>query len=162
MFYTLNPLLTGILIALSAGIFEESFRFLFKFFLLKSDKTNIIEPICFGLGHGLAEAFILLVPILSIITTNDLVFAIIERLLAMGLHIGLTVIVWNGFQLNKKVNYLLLAIFVHGLTNSLIPLLSGFENFVLIFESLLLGINLLLIFYVYQSRKLYYLREKKI
>ena len=33
--YTLNPLLIGILIAFSAGVFEEGFRFLFKLFLLK-------------------------------------------------------------------------------------------------------------------------------
>jgi len=32
-FYTVNPLLVGILIAFSAGIFEESFRFIFRKFL---------------------------------------------------------------------------------------------------------------------------------
>ena len=36
--YTLNPLLIGILIAFSAGVFEEGFRFLFKLLLLKPAK----------------------------------------------------------------------------------------------------------------------------
>lgn len=161
LFYMFNPLLTGILIAFSAGIFEELFRFIFKYFLLKPTKTNILEPVLFGLGHGLVEALIILTPVLSTISFDNLVIAIVERLLAIGLHIGLTVIVWNGFQVNKKAKYLLIAIFIHGLTNSFIPLLSGFENFILIFESLLLGVNLFLIGYMYQSRKLYRLGEEK-
>ena len=61
--YTLNPLLIGVLIALSAGVFEEGFRFVFKRFLLKPDKCSFSQPIIFGLGHGVAEALIILLPV---------------------------------------------------------------------------------------------------
>ena len=40
LFYTLNPLFLGILIAFSAGIFEEGFRFIFKSFLL--DRKSVV------------------------------------------------------------------------------------------------------------------------
>lgn len=155
LFYRLNPLLTGILIAFSAGVFEESFRFIFKIFFLKPPKTNILEPIIFGLGHGLTEAFILLFPSFSIIAIGDLKIAIIERFLTIIFHIGLTVIVWNGFQLNKRIKYLLLAILVHGLLNSLIPIFSPVKNFIILFESLFLLINIFIVFYIYKSRKNY-------
>ncbi len=155
LFYTVNPLLTGILIAFSAGIFEEGFRYIFKRNLLKPVKTDILEPILFGLGHGLIEALIVLLPALGIYALSDLRLAILERILAIILHIGLSVIVWNGFQLNKRIKYLILAILIHGLTNSLIPILSGFDNFIVLIEGSLVLIDIILIAYIYRSRKLY-------
>lgn len=160
LFYTLNPLLTGILIAFSAGIFEEGFRYIFKKNLLRPTKTNILEPILFGLGHGLTEALILLLPAFFIYSLGDLKLPILERILAIILHIGLSVIVWNGFQLDRRMSYLLLAIAVHGLTNSLIPILSGYDNFIVLIEGSFLIIDIVLIAYIYRSRKLYILEEE--
>jgi uncharacterized membrane protein YhfC len=57
--YSLYPVLIGILIALSAGVFEESARFLFKQFLIKPAASDFSQPIIFGLGHGIAEALII-------------------------------------------------------------------------------------------------------
>ena len=54
------PLFTGILIAMSAGIFEESGRFAFKALVIKPTKSQFWEPVVFGLGHGLCEAVWLL------------------------------------------------------------------------------------------------------
>ncbi|HOQ01095.1 MAG TPA: YhfC family glutamic-type intramembrane protease [Acetivibrio clariflavus] len=153
--YQLNPLTIGILIALSAGIFEESFRFLFKQFLIKPVKCAFRQPIIFGLGHGIAEALIILLPALSYVPISQLGLAVFERILAIILHVGLTTIVWNGFQKNRRILYLFIAIVLHGFVNSLIPLLSSFPNSILLIEGALAVIDVFMIIYSYNSRKLY-------
>lgn len=160
LFYRLNPLLVGILIAFSAGIFEEGFRFLFKGLLLKSVKLGILEPIIFGLGHGLAEALIILLPYLSIVPLKSLYMGIIERILAIILHIGLTVIIWNGFQLDKRYKFLGIAILIHGFINSLIPVFNLNQSRIILIEVFLVLIDILLITYILKSKK-YYFREEK-
>ena len=157
--YTLNPLLIGVLIALSAGVFEEGFRFVFKRSLLKPDKRSFSQPIIFGLWHGVAEALIILLPVLSLVPVSQLGLAIFERIMAVILHINLTVLVWNGFQTKKRTLYLLTAILVHGFINSLIPILSLLPNSILMIEGALVFVNILLIGYSNYSRK-YYLREE--
>ena len=161
LFYRLNPMLVGILIAFSAGIFEEGFRFIFRSFISKPVKLGILEPIIFGLGHGLAEAFIILGPVIFRVPLSSLYVGIIERFLAIILHIGLTVIIWNGFQLNKKYKYLGIAILVHGLVNSLIPILSFSQYWIILIESSLALIDICIIIYIYKSKK-YYLQEEVI
>ena len=141
--YTLNPMLFGILIALSAGVFEESFRFLFKQFLLKPHKCAFSQPIIFGLGHGVAEAIMVLLPALSIVPVSQLGLAFFERVMAIILHINLTILVWNGFQRNRRFIYLLIAIGIHGFVNSLIPILSQFQNSILFIEGALVVINII-------------------
>jgi len=153
--YNLNPLLIGVLIALSAGVFEESFRFLFKQFLIRPSKCSFSQPIIFGLGHGIAEALILLLPALSMVPISQLGLAAFERILAIILHVNLSIIVWNGFQKNRRLLYLLIAIIIHGLVDSLIPLLSPYPNSVLLIEGSLVLIDVLMIFYSFNSKKLY-------
>lgn len=160
LFYNLNPLLTGILIAFSAGIFEEGFRFIYKTLFLRRLKLGILEPILFGLGHGLAEALIVLLPALGLVAFQNLYLAIFERVLAIVLHIGLSLIIWNGFQLDKKYKYLGLAILVHGGVNSLIPIFGGSENSILLIEGALLIIAILILIYIYRSKKYYKLKEE--
>ncbi|WP_313466793.1 YhfC family glutamic-type intramembrane protease [Carnobacterium sp.] len=160
LYYGLNPLLVGILIAFSAGIFEESFRFIFKKFLLRPSKTIMAQPILFGLGHGLAEMVLILGPYITEVPFSSLTIAIIERILSVILHIGLTIIVWNGFQLNNKLKYLGIAILVHGMIDSLIPILNLTKNGLILMESSLVIIALFMVVYSYRSRK-YYLKEEK-
>lgn len=100
--YALNPLLIGILIAFSAGVFEEGFRFLFKLFLVKPGNCAFSQPVIFGLGHGIAEALTILLPALSLAPVSQLGLASLERFLAIILHVNLTVVVWNGFQKKTK------------------------------------------------------------
>ena len=88
--YTLNPLLIGVLIAFSAGVFEEGFRFLFKQVIIKPRESAISQPIIFGLGHGIAEALIILGPAFVIAPISQLGVAILERFLAIILHVALT------------------------------------------------------------------------
>ncbi len=153
--YSLNPLMISILIAFSAGVFEEGFRFLFKQFLIKPGKCNFSQPVIFGLGHGIAEALILLVPTLSLVPISQLGLATLERVLAIILHVNLTIIVWNGFRRNRRILYLLIAIVIHGFVNSLIPLLLTFSSSILLIEGPLALIDLLMTFYSYKSKKLY-------
>jgi len=117
-------------------------------------------PFLFGLGHGLSEASFILLPFIFNTPISMLSVAILERFLAIILHVGLTVIVWNGFQLNKRFKYLLVAILVHGLVNSLIPILSSIKNWVILIESALAFIDIFVIIYIYKSRKYYYLKEE--
>ena len=116
-----NALLVGCLIAISAGIFEEVFRFLFRRFLVR-EGVKISEPIIFGLGHSLMEIIYIFAPVilssgLSVISP----LGIIERIIATLIHIELSIIVWNGFLVNKKYLYLLLAILLHSICDILIP-----------------------------------------
>jgi uncharacterized membrane protein YhfC len=159
--YTLNPLLIGIIIAFTAGIFEEVFRFVFKLFLLKPAECQFSQPIIFGLGHGIAEALIILVPAFMIVSISQLWLAILERGLAIILHVTLTVVVWNGFQKKQRVLFLLIAIAIHGTVDSLIPILMPFANSVIIIEGALAAIDVLMIVYVIRSRKYYLQRRNK-
>ena len=116
-----NALLVGCLIAISAGIFEEVFRFLFRRFLVR-EGVKIPEPIIFGLGHSLMEIIYIFTPVilssgLSVISP----LGIIERVIATLIHIELSIIIWNGFLANKKYLYLLLAVLLHSICDILIP-----------------------------------------
>ena len=117
-----NALLVGCLIAVSAGVFEEVFRFLFRRFLVR-EGVKISEPIIFGLGHSLMEIIYIFVPVIlssgwSVISP----LGIIERIIATLIHIELSIIIWNGFLVNKKYLYLLLAVLLHSICDMLIPI----------------------------------------
>jgi uncharacterized membrane protein YhfC len=156
--YLMNPLLMGVLIAFSAGIFEETFRFLFKLILMKPDRCAISQPILFGLGHGISEVCVILLPIVNTLSIGQLSLALLERLLAVIFHVTVTIVVWNGFQRNKKVLYLLLAILLHGLMDALIPIISYFTTSFTIFEGTFLVVDIFMVIYAFHSRK-YYLKE---
>jgi len=156
------PLLSGVLIALSAGLFEESGRFIFKALAIKPDKAPYWEPIVFGLGHGLSEAVWVLRPmfgIMQLIGLDQLTLPILERLLAIVMHIGFSVLVWNGFQLNKRWQYLLIAILAHGLVNTFIPLAARWGWDVVKLETLFAVAAGFLLIYVIHSRKNYQKEE---
>jgi len=158
--YITNPLLIGVLIALTAGIFEESFRFLFKLFFMRPDKCEISQPIIFGLGHGISEVCVIVLPsINALLMTGQLPLALLERALAVVFHVTATIVVWNGFQRNKKAMYLLLAVFLHGLLDALIPIFSFFNISNHILYGVILAFDILMVLYAFHSRK-YYLREE--
>lgn len=158
--YITNPLLIGVLIALTAGIFEESFRFLFKLFFMRPDKCEISQPIIFGLGHGISEVCVIVLPsINALFMIGHLPLALFERVLAVVFHVTATIVVWNGFQRNKKAMYLLLAVFLHGLLDALIPIFSFFNISNHILYGVILAFDILMVLYAFHSRK-YYLREE--
>ncbi len=153
--YTLNPLLIGIAIAFSAGVFEEGFRFIFKQFLLQPAGCEFSQPVIFGLGHGIAEALMILVPAFMVLPVSQLGLATLERVLVITLHVTLTVVVWNGFQNNQRALYLVLAITIHGLVNSLIPVLSPLPGSVMLTEEALAAVVVVMMGYSYYSKKYY-------
>lgn len=156
MFATLNPILAVVVIGLSAGVFEEGFRFLCKQFLLRPAKCTIAQPLLFGLGHGGMEASLVLVPLfLQGYTFGDLKMALVERLLAMLLHLFLTVIVWNGFQTGQRFRYLVVAIALHGVVDSVLPLLAKYGLPIGIVELIFAAMVLCIGAYAFLSRKLY-------
>jgi len=144
-------------ILFSAGLFEEGFRFLFKTFLLKPDKCPYAQPLAFGVGHALCEALYLLLPLIPAYPLYALWPAIIERLMTLFIHIGLTFIVWNGFQKGKKGLYLIIAMIVHGLVNAGIPINSLLKNPTFIWLWLAAAAIILFAYSLY-SRK-YYRKE---
>jgi len=162
MVWTMSyPLLSGVLVALSAGVFEESGRLAIKSLVLKPAKSPIWEPIVFGFGHGLCEAIWVLSPLfgmMSLVGPGQYALPIVERMLAIIMHVGFSVIVWNGFQLNKRWQYLLLAILAHGLVNAFIPLAGRWGWGVLQLEGLFAGFALIIMIYMFYSKK-YYRKE---
>ncbi len=162
LLYTLNPILIGILIAFSAGVFEEGFRFLFKRNFIRPVKTDILEPILFGLGHGVTEALMVLWPFIFTLPISSLSLAIVERFLAIILHIGLSVIVWNGFMLNRRLKYLSISILIHGLVHSTIVIFGSGINAIFLIESFLAILAVFMLLYIYKSRKYYFLEEEEI
>ena len=153
--YTLYPLLIGITIAFSAGVFEEGFRFVFKQFLMRPAECEFSQPVIFGLGHGIAEALMILVPVFMVVPVSHLGLATLERVLAIILHVTLTVVVWNGFQKNQRALYLVLAIAIHGSVNSLIPVLAPFPNSVMLIEGAFAVVVAVMMWYSYYSKKYY-------
>lgn len=117
-----SPIFVGILIAFSAGLFEEGFRFLYRRGLLKSSES-LTDAIIFGLGHSLMEIVYIFLPLISQSGFSLISpLAYVERIIATIFHIEMTIIIWNGFYQNKKYRGLLLAILFHGLLNSIIPI----------------------------------------
>jgi len=157
--YSLHPIFIGILIAASAGVFEEGARFLFKKFFIKPAASDFSQPVIFGLGHGIAEALIILIPALSMASVSELGLAFFERFFTIIGHIALTIIVWNGFQRNKKGLYLLIAILIHGFMDALIPILSPLPNSEFILEGALVAVVIIMVYYAWYSRK-YYIGRK--
>lgn len=128
--------LLGILQIISAGVFEEGFRFLFRQFLLRDDKfkekglisfdNTIKDAIIFGLGHGLCEVgFVVVLAFSSSVpTVANTLLILYERFLAVVFHVSMTVIVFRGFNINRKFSSLVLAVFLHSLFNLPILFLS--------------------------------------
>lgn len=156
------PLLSGILIALTAGLFEEVGRFAIKALALKPARSQFWEPIVFGLGHGICEAvwvFSSAWGMLALVQPSQLVLPIIERLLAITMHIGFSVTIWNGFQHYQRIKYLLIAILAHGLVDAAIPLAGRLGWGVLQLESLFALFATAMIIYVVYSKKYYQEKE---
>ena len=138
-----HALLAGCLIAISAGVFEESFRFLFRRFLVK-ESSKIYESIVFGFGHSLMEIVYIFVPV--IMTSGFSVLSplgIMERIVATLLHIELSIIIWNGFLANKKYVYLFLAILLHSICDMLIPITASLNTGIYITEGLFFAVTVI-------------------
>lgn len=144
-----SPIIIMIFLGLTAGIFEEIGRYLGFKIALKNNR-RWIDGIAFGIGHGGIEAILLSGVtnlknlfmaiskvdgnVLSVLNSNGpyILLSGIERLFAIFINIGLTMIILYGINKNKK-RYLFLAIIIHGFIDFMVLLLSS------------LGINIILI-----------------
>lgn len=154
LWYVQYPFLILILLSLSAGLFEEAARCLFRRFAFRAQPISWLQPLLFGLGHGLAEALLIL-PAFIGAAPAAVAPAILERLFAVLMHIGLTFIIWNGFQKGMPFRHLLLAILLHAAVNLLAAglLQAGFDVWSV--ETALGVIAVLFVLYAFRSRKLY-------
>lgn len=131
MFSVVQPVLFAIVIGLSAGVFEELARFILMRFLMKQRDWQ--SGFLFGAGHGGIEAVVFVgisaLPMLfsPIAFGYNIEFLIggIERLFAMLLHIGLSIIVLQAV-VQRKFFYVVLAIIIHGFVDILVGILPQF------------------------------------
>ena len=119
------------LIPIVISILSEGFRFLFKKYLIKNS-VMIYEPILFGLGFSFVLILKLFVSIsffMGLPLTMDGLWMleeifmrlpfildnleIVEGIVLIILNIELSVLIWNGFLVNRKKLYLVIAILIH-------------------------------------------------
>lgn len=158
MFSVTRPVLFYILIGLSAGVFEELARFVAMRFLMKQRDWQ--SGFLFGAGHGGIEAVLFVgisaISLLfspSIIVSSEPYFVGgIERLFAMLLHIGLSIIVLQGI-VKRRFIYIMLAILIHGMVDALVGILPLYlsGNDALIAIEVTLAITALAVF-IYSLR----------
>lgn len=149
-----NTLMLAVFLAFTAGLFEEGGRYL-AFRLVLEDRITWQRGLAFGIGHGGMEAIYLVgLPyvnqlvlyfsngssVLGTVPSNTILLAGAERLLAMIMHVGFTMIVLYGVK-RKKFIYLLYAILAHGLVNAPTVLIS---NYIFIYIYLILWTTALL------------------
>lgn len=126
------PFIFTLIVAFSAGFFEEGGRFLFRKFLLRAPGENQGYfpfsdrwecPLIFGLGHGICELVFLLQLSHAITPIFHLDF-LGERIIALVFHIGMSFLIFQGCSHNQGGRAFLLAFFLHGFFDSLIFFLS--------------------------------------
>lgn len=148
-----QPILSGMLIAFSAGVFEETGRLVVAKKYLSSQLTWK-NALWFGLGHAWIEVIIFFsLPILyqmslpESLGLEELVLASLERLSAMTLHVALTVFIFFSLA-NMKKRFYFLALISHSVIDSL-PLLFPriMTQYLVSFEVLLSVVCLLLFGY---------------
>lgn len=135
---------------LMAGAFEEVGRYIAFRTLLKSDLGDDRTALSYGAGHGGMEAFLVLISvalnifIASTVTgeqykeaidqymsigVSDSLLAVAERIMAVAVHISLSVIVFFGAK-KKKPAFLILAIALHAAFDGLLVLINNFFGIV--------------------------------
>ena len=134
----MNPWAYGVFLGLSAGIFEETARWIGIRFFMKG-KRNAEHGLAFGLGHGGIEAMVLvglnfIVGLGMVIGgqgalfpagTKEIFMAGGERLYAIAFHVGASLLVLYGICMGKTVRYLLGAIGLHTLMDAAIVILPS-------------------------------------
>ncbi len=128
----------GIFLGLSAGIFEETARWVGVRFFLKG-KRELEHGLSFGLGHGGIEAMILvglnfIAGLWMVIAGQGALFpadakevfmAGTERLYAIAFHVGASLLVMYGVRRGKAFRYLLGAVVLHTVMDAAIVILPS-------------------------------------
>lgn len=177
IFSTIHPVMNAIFLGVTAGLFEEVGRYAGFKFALKNNRSfedgiafgighGGIEAVIIGgtaavqnlaallyLKSGDTSKVIFsmskdqLIKVFEQANISDALFIGVERLFAMGIHIGLTMMILYGInQLKRK--YLYLAIGLHALIDSSVGILQCLGATNLIIEVVIAVSSILLIFYV--------------
>ncbi|MCX8176288.1 MAG: YhfC family intramembrane metalloprotease [Candidatus Bathyarchaeota archaeon] len=125
LFYDISFIITNIYYfaytALLAGVFEEVVRYILlsKIRLLRLSLKNVLS---LGLGWGFMEALLIYVfgvlPLIYLgynLTLMDILLGMVERNIAILLHVSLTFIVFSSFFAGKKL--LLIAVTFHSIVD---------------------------------------------
>ena len=120
MFAQLHPVVYVLFLAVSAGVFEEVARAI-GMKLLRKRATTIWDALAFGFGHGGIEAAILVgFPLLHMdVSLEHVWIACVERMIAISVHVALSLIVWWGIMHSKAV-FLGIAVLLHAMLDSFV------------------------------------------
>lgn len=180
-----DPIMYGLFLGLTAGLFEEIGRFLgFKIVLKKN--LRWIDGFAFGMGHGGIEAILLvgascikgLMILISLnngtfdaakigmseesvrtsfvaVTNTMVLLGGLERIFALTVHVGCTLIVLYGIK-KRKMIYLGLAIVIHAAIDSATVILPQILSIGNVGIEVFVGFcALMLLIYIIRSRKLF-------
>ncbi len=171
-----NLILTGILIAFSAGLFETAGRFIGLRFLLRK-KLDRKNGIAYGIGHGGIEAVLLvglsyignivysifinagavsseLVPQLLSTPPDWFLAAGIERVFTILFHIAAALLVTYGIMYNKKI-YILYCLLLHTLVDGVAVILQIYKLPVWGIEGWVAVVGLLSLLFIVKSRRMF-------
>jgi len=171
-----NMVLTGIVIAFTAGLFETAGRYMGLRFLLKNmlDRKN---GIAYGIGHGGIEAILLvgltyignivysilintgsvssqLVPQLLNTPPELFLAAGIERIFTILFHIAAALLVAYGIMYNKKI-YILYCLIFHTLLDGVAIILQIYKLPVWSIELWVAIAGLLSLAFIIKSKKMF-------
>ena len=173
-----NTIAYIIVIAFTAGLFEETARFIGARFCLKPPERRYRDAVAFGLGHGFCECVLIVgltevSNLINCIALNSgalnpssaagaqfaaamarvsaplVLMAIWERVSTLMFHLAATIFVFRGVR-EKKIGWYLFALAAHTVTDSVPTLLAG-SNAVLM-EIILFAIGLLLLIFAVRMK----------
>lgn len=158
----LYPWRYGLFLGLTAGLAEETARWVAIRYFLK-EKNTLEHGLAFGLGHGGIEAMLLvglnMVAGMVMVLTGQgelfpadggsLLLAGVERLFAMAFHVGASLLILYGVGTDRSVWYWTLAVVLHGVLDAAVVILPavfglgvlGIELWAAVFGSLTLALG---------------------
>lgn len=134
----LYPWRYGLFLGLTAGLAEETARWIAARYLLKG-KDTMEHGLAFGLGHGGIEAMLLvgLNMIAGVVmalagqaellgaTGASVLVSGAERLSAMAFHVGASLLVMYGVRTGRSTLYWALAVILHGVLDAAVVILPA-------------------------------------
>lgn len=174
-----NLVVYSLLLGLSAGVFEEVGRFIVMKLFMKRNHS-FADGAAHGLGHGGFEA-------LALVGINCLVYLLVsfglftspalevgmiqlentgalnlflggfERIFAMMLHVGFSVMVLRGIRKNRAGLHLLCAILIHAFVDGMLGILQSWGWNIYAIEAFVAACGLFMLVYTIIAKR----KEKK-
>ena len=134
----LYPWRYGLFLGLTAGLAEETARWIAARYLLKG-KDTMEHGLAFGLGHGGIEAMLLvglnmIAGVVMVLTGQaellgttgaSVLVSGAERLSAMAFHVGASLLVMYGVRTGRSALYWALAVILHGVLDAAVVILPA-------------------------------------